>query len=235
MWRRVVVHLVLAVLGIFGGLFPAVADIWPNSSIIDLFPTIGSLDSGFKNLTEFTDQTSDGKPIGILEENDRGYDQTYDLLRNINPGIPPREEEAHGEKLIFVKNILSWDMSTGSVPLSAIVHIHFRKDQTSVPVCELGNLVAGVRDRKVAVWSSAGLTVLAITFLGQIVLLLGSTRLPERPQAEILVKTPLPITLKDETSREKVRYASGYGGGVGFVLALLIGFALGMLQSSKNK
>lgn len=237
MWRRLAVPLILSVLGLFGSLFPAVADIWPNSSIIDLFPTIGSLDSGFKSLTEFSDQTSDGKPIGILKENDPGFDKIYDLLRNINPGIPLRAEKAYGEKLILVQNILNWDTSRESISLAAVVHIYFRKDETAVPVCELGDLVAGIRDRKVAVWSSAGLAVVVIMFfMQQIISLRGNTSPPtKQPQTKVVIKPPLSITLKDETSGKRGCHSICYRSRIDFVLASLIGFALGILLSSKNK
>jgi hypothetical protein len=164
------------------------------------------------------------------------------LLRNINPRIPPPlDESTYGERAIITTDVWGWGHPSENgeindkIRLNTTVSIYFKKDKDLMAACEIGDLAAAIKDRKVALWSSAGIVLLVIASSLQIALLLIEKKVSKLPQTEFVIKTAIPVSIKEKPNNESTRSTISYLSVPGLAVALFVGFIIGLLKFPRER
>ena len=98
----------------FAGSFIMVADHWPPfHSLLNRLSAFGSAEKGWSKLDEFTYKDAKGKPLGMLQQEDNGFEKILEIIRDNHPGT----DESQIAAIIHTKPIAYGKVRVGVISL----------------------------------------------------------------------------------------------------------------------
>lgn len=110
------------------GSFIVVADqCWPSfQGLLNCLSAVGRADEGWSKLNEFTYEDVNGKPYGGLEQEDNGFEEILEIIRDKHPGID--ESEIVG--IIHSEGGMAYELGEGRLPVATVISLLTQGEST---------------------------------------------------------------------------------------------------------
>jgi len=119
--------LIGSVLALVGSFIMVADQFWPAfHGLLNRLSTVGRADEGWSKLNEITYEDAKGNPYGRLEQEDNGFEEILEIIRDKHPGID--ESEIVG---IFRSGGMVYKLGEGKVPVATVISLLTQGESTA--------------------------------------------------------------------------------------------------------
>jgi hypothetical protein len=97
----------------------------PFSGLLNYLSAVGRVDEGWSKLKEFTYETVEGIPYGMLEQEDTGFEKILEIIRDNHPGT----NESQMAAIIHTKP-MSLQLGEGELPVITVISLLTQGEST---------------------------------------------------------------------------------------------------------
>ncbi len=118
--------LIGSVLALVGSFIMVADQFWPAfQGLLNCLSAVGRAEEGWSKLDEFTYKDVNGNSYGRLEQEDNGFEEILEIIRDKHPGID--ESEIVG---IFRSGGMAYELGEGRVPVANVISLLTQGEST---------------------------------------------------------------------------------------------------------
>ncbi len=172
-WYKLLYKAGFVILGILGIFCSQLPDMFPDSKVVSLWPSLAALDVGLADLNKEDTLDTENVPYALLMYGDAGFEAIYGLIREIDRELPRLQDMPPDSlsKIGFIAYSAGIWRQQGRTTISLVHPVELiRTDERGnvierETICGLQELSVIVRDRKIQLWASFGVRLAVISLL----------------------------------------------------------------------